>query len=30
MAKNLHKLSAEERSGIEQRAAQMLENLDAL
>ncbi|MFN5876955.1 MAG: cryptochrome/photolyase family protein, partial [Ignavibacteria bacterium] len=30
MAKNLQKLSAEERSGIEHRAAQMLENLEAL
>lgn len=30
MAKNLHKLSAEERSGIEQRAAQMLDTLESL
>lgn len=30
MAKNLHKLSTDERSGIEQRAAEMLESLEAL
>lgn len=30
MAKNLHKLSADERLGIEQRAAQMLDKLESL